>query len=123
MNFFVEVCKIILELVNFLLEVILQKIKKHNEEEKKLKEIIKKQRFFKYECKGDYNKNSCTDYERKIIDSLQTDFGEEFSSFFSKSTIPIFCTIRSGQEIEDYVIEKSLNEFIEFCKKKKYNVQ
>ena len=63
------------------------------------------------------------DYERKIDDFLQTYFGDDFSLSFTKNNTSVFWAIRLGQEIEGYVIEESLREFIELCKKKKYKVQ
>ncbi len=112
-----------IEFANSLIGAILQKKERHNKEEEILKQIIYNQRCLKYVCKGDYDNEYYMDYERKIDDFLQTYFGDDFSLSFTKNNTSVFWAIRLGQEIEGYVIEESLREFIELCKKKKYKVQ
>ncbi|MBQ9519960.1 MAG: hypothetical protein IJR67_00600 [Acholeplasmatales bacterium] len=112
-----------IELANSLIGAMLQKKERHNKEEEILKQIIYNQRCLKYVCKGDYDKEYYMDYERKIDDFLQTYFGDDFSLSFTKNNTSVFWAIRLGQEIDGYVIEESLREFIELCNKKKYKVQ
>lgn len=108
---------------NDLLSMMLKKKEKKEKQTEILKQIIYNQRCLKYVCKKNYYKEFFIDYENKISDFLKTFFDDEMASCFIKGNIDIYWLLRYGSEIKDEIIEKSLEEFINICKSRKYNIQ
>ena len=112
-----------ISLAKELLSMALNKREKKEKQTEILKQIIYNQRCLKYVCKKTYNKEYVIDYENRISDFLKSFFDEELSNCFVRGNVDIYWSLRYGSEMKDEIIEKSLKEFINLCKSRKYKVQ
>lgn len=112
-----------LSIIDNLMTAILKRREKKEKQLEILQAIIYNQRCLKYVCRGEYDSKFFIDYENRITDFLRTFFDNELADTFEIENKNIYWSLRLGSSIDDFLIESSLEKFIELCNKKKFKVQ
>lgn len=112
----------IMKLINAFREACFQKVAKKEEKNEMLKKIVLFQRLLKSLKAGEYNGMDVIEVENQIADIIKSKINEKLSDIFVSSAQNLYWTLRNQGQIFDYMVEDSLEKFIQYANELKYSI-
>ena len=112
----------IMKLINACRESCFQKVAKKEEKNEMLKKIVLFQRSLKSLKAGEYNGMDVIEVENQIADIIKSKIDEKLSDIFVSSAQNLYWTLRNQGQILDYMVEDSLEKFIQNSNELKYSI-